>query len=97
MLVTVSVVAATLCESVIDFVTVRVVVVVQNTVAGKEDLTTSGDTAAAAFFAAAALDVSERMGVKPGGVGMVVVPLVFVLVTVVRYSVKVVVTVKAVV
>ena len=96
-LVTVSVVAATLCESVIDFVTVRVVVVVQNTVAGNEDLATlaAGDTAAA--FAAAALDVSERMGVKPGEVGMVVVPLVFVLVMVVRYSVRVVVTVKAVV
>ena len=95
-LVMVSVVAATLCESVIDFVTVRVVVVVQNTVAGKEDFTTlrAGETAAAF---AAALDVSERMGVKPGGVGMVVVPFVFVLVVVVRYSVRVVVTVKAVV
>ena len=95
-LVMVSVVAATLCESVIDFVTVRVVVVVQNTVAGKEDWTTlaAGDTAAAF---AAALDVSERMGVKPGEVGMVVVPLVLVLVMVVRYSVRVVVTVKAVV
>ena len=97
MLVTVSVVAATLCSSVIDFVTVRVVVVVQNTVAGNEDLTTfaAGDTTAA--FAAAALDVSERMGVKPGEVDIVVVPLVFVLVIVVTYSVRVVVTVKAVV
>ena len=96
MLVTVSVVAATLCESVIDFVTVRVVVVVQKTVAGNEDLTTlaAGDTAAAI---AAALDVSERIGGKPGDVGIVVVPLVLVLVTVVRNSVRVVVTVKAVV
>lgn len=94
-LVTVSVVAATLCSSVIDFVTVRVVVVVQNTVAGNEDLTTF----AAATFppAAAALDVSERIGVKLGEVGTVVVPFVFVLVIVVTYSVRVVVTVKAVV
>ena len=97
-LVTVSVVAATLCESVIDFVTVRVVVVVQNTVAGNDDFTTlgAGDTAAAFAFATAS-DVSERMGVKPGDVGTVVVPLVLVLVTVVRNSVRVVVTVKAVV
>lgn len=88
--------AATLCESVICFVTVRVVVVVQNTVAGYEAVTAlrPGDTAATTSGAPA---FSERMGVKPGEVEMVVVPFDFVLVTVVRYSVRVVVTVKAVV
>ena len=103
-LVMVTLDAATLCGSVIDLVTVRVVVVVQNTVAGNEAVTTlrAGVTAAAAA-ATAALSwsgvpvVSERIGVKPGDVGIVVVPFVFVLVMVVRNSVRVVVTVKAVV
>ena len=98
MLVTVTVEAATLCGSVIDFVTVRVVVVVQITLAGNEDVTTlrPGVTAAAISGSGEPV-VSDRMGVKPGEVGIVVVPLDFVLVMVVRYSVRVVVTVKAVV
>ena len=94
----VSVEAATLCGSVMDLVTVRVVVVVQNTVAGNEAVTTlllwPGVAARAAALAASGVPVvSERIGVKPGEVGMVVVPFVFVLVMVVRYSVRVVVTV----
>ena len=98
MLVTVTVEAATLCGSVIDFVTVRVVVVVQNTVAGNEAVTTLRPGVTAATFCGSGLPVvSERIGVKPGEVGIVVVPFVFVLVMVVRYSVRVVVTVKAVV
>ena len=96
MIVTVE--AATLCGSVIDFVTVRVVVVVQNTVAGNEAVTTlRPGVTAATFFGSGLPVVSERIGVKPGEVGIVVVPFVFVLVMVVRYSVRVVVTVKAVV
>ena len=96
MIVTVE--AATLCGSVIDFVTVRVVVVVQNTVAGYEaaKTLTPGVTAATLSWSGEPV-VSERMGVKPGEVGIVVVPFVLVLVMVVRYSVRVVVTVKAVV
>ena len=90
--------AATLCGSVIDFVTVRVVVVVQNTVAGNEAVTTLRPGVAAAAISASGVPVvSERIGVKPGDVGIVVVPFVFVMVVVVRYSVRVVVTVKAVV
>ena len=82
----------------IDFVTVRVVVVVQNTVAGNEDDTTLRPGVLAAAISGSGVPVvSERMGVKPGEVGIVVVPFVCVLVMVVRYSVRVVVTVKAVV
>ena len=98
MLVTVTEVAATLCESVIDFVTVRVVVVVQKTVAGNEAVATLRPGATAAFICESGVPVvSERIGVKPGDVGIVVVPFDFVLIMVVRYSVRVVVTVKAVV
>ena len=90
--------AATLWGSVIDFVTVRVVVVVQNTVAGNEAVATLRPGATAAAISGSGVPVvSERIGAKPGDVGIVVVPLVFVLVMVVRYSVRVVVTVKAVV
>ena len=90
--------AATLCGSVVDCVTVRVVVVVQNTVAGNEAVTTLCPGVAAATISESGRPVvSERIGVKPGEVGIVVVPFVFVFVMVVRYSVRVVVMVKAVV
>ena len=85
MVVIVTMEATTLCGSVNNLVTVRVIVVVQDTVVEKKAVAIlqPGVTAAAIFISGVSV-VSERIGVKRGEAGMVVVPFFFVLVTVIR-------------